>query len=90
MATNTITIASGGDATHQKVALNYIKKGISPVTAMEQLRASNYEVNISNVRYKVKASSVASIIVGFQLMVHQVSSGKASVTKAKGLTWKTS
>jgi len=88
MATNSYTQAVGGDATHQKVALSYLKQGISPITAMEQLKASNYVVNIAGVRYKIKASSIASIITGFQLMVHQVVQGKATITKAKGLSWK--
>lgn len=88
MATNTVVTAIGGDATHQMVALSYLKKGVSPMDAMASLKASNYRVAIKGVTYKIKASSVASIMTGFNLLTHQVTSGKATCTKTKGLVWK--
>ena len=84
----TITTAIGGDATHQKVALSYIKQGLGPIDAMSALKLTNYIVNVGGTNYKVKASSVASIIAGFKLIEHQVTRGKATCTKTKGLQWK--
>jgi len=84
----TITTAIGGDATHQKVALLYIKQGLSPIDAMNTLKLCNFVVNIGGTKYKVKASSVASIMTGFRLIEHQVASGRATCTKTKGLQWK--
>jgi len=84
----TISTAIGGDATHQKVALSYIKQGLGPIDAMSALKLCNYVVSIGGANYKVKASSVASIITGFKLIEHQVVAGKATCTKTKGLLWK--
>lgn len=85
---NTINKAVGGDKTHQMVALSYMKQGTNPIDAMEQLKAANYVVSLNGSKYKIKASSVASIITGFNLMIHQITSGKATCTKAGGLKWK--
>ncbi len=80
--------APGGDKIHQMVALSYLKAGISPADAIVTLKESNYVVSIKGQQYKLKASAVASIITGFNLLVHQVISGRATCTKAKGLVFK--
>jgi hypothetical protein len=80
--------AKGGDSYHQKVALNYLKQGITPLTAMEQLKASGYTVMFGTEKVKLQASAVASVMTGFIMAIHQVTSGHATLTKAKGLTFK--
>lgn len=88
MATNTVITAVGGDAIHKKVALSYLKQGIGPESAIEKLKAVHYTVLVNDTKYKVNGASIASIITGFQLLAHQVQNGYASITKAKGLTFK--
>ena len=53
MAITTITKSVGGDRTHQLLAYTYMKQGMSPVDAMDTLRASGYKVAMDGCTYKV-------------------------------------
>lgn len=83
-----ITKSIGGDQVHQKVALNYLKQNVTPSEAIKLLKESNYCVSIDGTTYKLQASSVASIMTGFNLVIHQISTGRATCTKSKGFQWK--
>ena len=59
--------AISGDSTHQRLAIYYYKKGVSPADAIKVFTQSNYQAIVGGVLYKIQATSIASIMTGIAI-----------------------